>query len=97
MTGFKQFSTTYDVQTSKLLDPVHPADRRVFTGDHNSGVISERALNASAVVGWRGWSCDASLVFSPRATHSCETSAQRRKELAGASVPRNPTETGLPP
>ena len=61
-----------------------PANGRVWSGDHNSGAISERSLNCSAVVGWRGWSCDARVVFAPRAAHSRETSArsQRREELA---------------
>lgn len=47
----------------------------------NSGGNSEQPLNSSAVVAWKGWSCDAGVVFSTTHSHELSTRLQRRELL----------------
>ena len=47
--------------------------------NQTSGDNSELAMNSSAVVDWRGWSCVAGVVFSPPHIHvNCQPSDPRR-------------------
>lgn len=57
------------------------------------GVNSEVLVNCSVVVDWRGWSCDAGVVFSA-ATRSCEP-VRDAVSCSGPSV-RGSTPNGLP-